>query len=962
MAQTGLRDDTPRRISGGPALEEEFEEGGRAWHRVLGGAILLLVALVIALWLVPSFYVDLLWFESVGFGRRFWTVFLTQVGLFAGALLLCLAFGLGNLALARFLAARRVRPVAEPADGSEAYTLARLNGLTYLGIGLVALAALGLGWWSTRHWEIVLRVFAQSPFGLQDPLFGRDIAFFVFSLPFWRFVQTWLLMAVLTATLVTGLLYFAYLVAPQFEEADRQDAEHHKTALIAVGRPVRVHLSLLLAAILALAAWHYRLEMFELVYSRGAVVFGAAYTAVNARWPLLWLLCGITALGSILMLVHAAWRGAAIPIGVAVAWVLAFVALLVYPPLVQRFHVQPTELDTERPYIERNIKMTRQAYGLDRVEEIPYPAEEAVTKEEIETNAATIKNIRLWDPQPLLITYNQLQSIRLYYDFVSTHFDRYMVNGEYRQVIISARELTPERLPPDAQTWVNRRLKFTHGYGVVVSPVNEVTPEGLPTFFVQDVPPRGALRIDRPEIYYGELTNELVILRTRTQEFDYPRGEQNVETTYQADSGVRAGSLFRRLMFAWHFKDPNIFVSGYITPDSLMVYNRNIAVRANKVAPFLLYDIEPYIVIADGRLYWIHDAYTYSNRYPYAQPINERFNYIRNSVKLVTDAYTGAMTYYIADPDDPLIRAYAAIFPEFFRPLEDMPPSLRAHLRYPQSLFRVQAQMYRTYHMQDPTVFYNREDQLGIPTEIYLDRRALVQPYYAIMRLPGSAREEFVLILPYTPTNKDNMITWLAARSDSPNYGKLVAYKYPKERLIFGPAQIEARIDQDPVVSQQFTLWNQAGSRVIRGNMLVIPIGRSNLYVEPIYLQAERGRLPEMKRVVLASGNRVVMEATVEEALEKLFGGPITYRQPIAPPAGATSPPMPAPAEPGATAPPAGPLPVPALDRAALVDVIRSLRERSARIEGELLSIQEELRRLEVLLQESAPGQPGTAR
>lgn len=958
MAQTDLRDDTTRRISGGPVLEEELEEGGRAWHRLLGGAIVLVIALAIALWLLPSFYVDLLWFESVGFGRRFWTVLLTQGGLFAAGLLLSLAFGLGNLALARTLAARRVRPVAEAADGSEAYTLARLNGLTYLGIGLTAVVALGLGWWSSRHWEPVLRFFVQSPFGVQDPLFSRDVAFFVFSLPFWRFVQTWLLIAVLVATLVCGLLYFTYLVAPQFEESDRRDAPERKAPVIAVGRPVRIHVSLLLAAVLALVAWHYRLEMFELVYSRGAVVYGATYTAVHARWPLLWLLFGITGLGSVLMLVHAAWRGAAIPIGIAVAWLLAVVALLAYPPFVQRFQVQPTELDTERPYIERNIKMTRLAYGLDRIEEVPYPAEEAVTREEIEANAATIKNIRLWDPQPLLVTYNQVQSIRLYYDFVSTHFDRYMVNGEYRQVIISARELTPDRLPPDAQTWVNRRLKFTHGYGVVVSPVNEVTPEGLPTFFVQDVPPRGALRIDRPEIYYGELTNELVILRTRTQEFDYPRGEQNVETTYQADSGVRAGSFLRRLLFAWHFKDPNILVSGYITPDSLMVYHRNIRERANKAAPFLLYDPEPYIVIADGRLYWIHDAYTYSNRFPYSQPINSRLNYIRNSVKLVTDAYTGAMTYYIADPDDPLINAYAALFPELFRPLEEMPPTLRSHLRYPQGLFRVQAQMYHTYHMQEPTVFYNREDQLGIPVEVYLDRRALVQPYYAIMRLPGSVREEFVLILPYTPANKDNMITWLAARSDGANYGKLVAYKYPKERLIFGPAQIEARIDQDPVVSQQFTLWNQAGSRVIRGNMLVIPIGRSNLYVEPIYLQAERGRLPEMKRVVLASGNRVVMEATVEEALEKLFGGPITYRQPAPQPAAVTAP-QPAAPPAAATAPPPASLPAPVLDRAALGEVIRSLRERSTRIEGELQSIQEELRRLETLLQDGALPPPG---
>jgi hypothetical protein len=501
--------------------------------------------------------------------------------------------------------------------------------------------------------------------------------------------------------------------------------------------------------------------------------------------------------------------------------------------------------------------------------------------EALQDNAATLRNVRLWDYRPLLQTYAQIQEIRLYYDFVDVDIDRYQFDGDYRQVTLAARELAPEQLRN--RTWVNEHLEFTHGYGLVMSPVNEVTPEGLPVLYVRDLPPEVSvnLRIDRPEIYYGEKGGRYVFVKTRVQEFDYPKGDTNVRTTYQGKGGVSVGSVLNRLAFALRFGDSQIFFADALTSESRILFYRNIHERVRRVAPFLAYDRDPYLVVADGRLVWLQDAYTLTDRYPYSQPVDDRFavhadrtgNYIRNSVKVAIDAYDGTLTFYIADPTDPLIQTYASIFPQLFQPMDQMPQSLRAHIRYPEDLFRIQAQIYATYHMKDPNVFYNKEDVWAIPSEVYQGDQLPMEPYYVIMRLAGEEREEFVLILPFTPATKNNLIAWMAARCDGEHYGELVVYNFPKQELVYGPLQIEARIDQDPTISAQLSLWSQRGSRVIRGNLLVIPLGDSLVYFEPLYLQAEASQLPELKRVIVAFGEKVAMEESLEEALQVVFGG-----------------------------------------------------------------------------------------
>ncbi|HCR17859.1 MAG TPA: hypothetical protein DIU35_10285 [Candidatus Latescibacteria bacterium] len=572
----------------------------------------------------------------------------------------------------------------------------------------------------------------------------------------------------------------------------------------------------------------------------------------------------------------------------------------------QKLIVEPSELEKEAPYIQYNIEATNRAYGLDKIEEQSFEASEDLSWGDIEENPLTIRNVRIWDERPLKQTYQQVQEIRPYYVFPGVDVDRYTVDGVYRQVMLSARELDTNRLPSQARNWVNERLQFTHGYGVALSPVNHVSPEGLPKLMVKDIPPIAdqGLEVDRPEIYYGERTFAHVVVKTGIQEFDYPKGDENQFTTYQGSGGVELGGFFRRVAFAIRLMDVNLLLSNYISAESRILFQRQISDRVRKVAPFLFYDSDPYMVISEGRLFWIQDAYTTSDMYPYSTRWRN-INYIRNSVKVVVDAYNGAVTFYQMDTEDPIIRAYAQIFPSLFEPIESMSTELKSHLRYPIDLFRIQAARYRDYHMQDVQVFYNQEDLWEIPNEIYSDRAQMMQPYYIIIKLPGEDKEEFLLMVPYTPAKKDNMIAWLAARCDGENYGHLLVYKLPKDKLIYGPMQIEARVDQQPEISSQLTLWGQRGSEVIRGNLLAIPIERSFLYVEPIYLQArqepeeqqfsgegggeggapqgQRGRqprrqeerstaIPELKQVIVAFGGQVIMRSTFDEALTALFG------------------------------------------------------------------------------------------
>jgi uncharacterized membrane protein (UPF0182 family) len=548
----------------------------------------------------------------------------------------------------------------------------------------------------------------------------------------------------------------------------------------------------------------------------------------------------------------------------------------VYPALIQKFVVNPNEQSKELPYIQNNITFTRFAYDLNSIEEKSIEPQYTLNYEDINADSATVRNIMLWDYRPLASTLDQLQVIRLYYTFPDVDIDRYRLpDGSYRQVMLSARELDQNKLPPNAQTWVNTNLVYTHGYGLGMSPVNVVTEEGLPEFFVKDIPPvtEHGLTVTRPEIYYGEKTNTPVIVNGNIKEFDYPLGDLNQMTKYREKSGVSIGSLLRRLIFAMHFSDLNMLISGYIAPESRVLYYRNIHDRVRAIAPFLTLDDDPFLVVANGRLYWIYDAYTTSRDFPYSKPM-ESYNYIRNSVKIVIDAYTGDTKFYLFDADrDPIIRVYDRIFPGLFLDQSKLPVYLREHIRYPQDLFDAQSLLYSTYHMEDPQVFYNKEDLWNIASEKMQEEVVTMESYYAIMRLPGEPREEFIQMIPYTPNKRDNMIAWLCARSDGENYGKMLVYKFPKKEQVYGPMQVSARINQDPTISQQLSLWNQQGSSVYRGNLLVIPIKESVMYVQPVYLQATSGKLPELKRVIVAFHNRLAMEQTLEESLRMVFRG-----------------------------------------------------------------------------------------
>jgi uncharacterized membrane protein (UPF0182 family) len=672
-------------------------------------------------------------------------------------------------------------------------------------------------------------------------------------------------------------------------------------------RPV-AHLSVLAGLFLLFSAINYYLKIYGLLYSQGNVAFGAGFVDVNVQRWIYWLLIIAFVATGIMLLRNIRTREARpLLIGVGV-FLVGTIGLGSIPGvIVQKLIVDPTELQREGPYIENNIEFTRKAYALDRIVEQPFEASENLTAADIAANPLTIRNIRIWDERPMVQTYQQIQEIRPYYVFPGIDVDRYTVDGVYQQVMLSGRELDTNRLPPQARNWVNETLQYTHGYGVAMSPVTHVTPEGLPAFMIKDIPPvsdAAELQISRPEIYYGERTYGNVVVKTSADEFDYPRRDGNAFTSYEGNGGVPMGSFINRLAFTIRMMDPNLLLSSYILSESKIMYHRQIAQRAREIAPFLFYDSDPYLVISEGRLYWILDAYTTTNMYPYSKRMGRsQINYIRNAVKVVMDAYHGSVTFYQAEYE-PIIAAYAAMFPTLFKSLDTMPADLRAHVRYPVDLFRIQATMYREYHMQEALVFYNQEDLWEIPNEIYgqNDRTQPMEPYYIIVKLPGEQREEFLLLVPFTPAKKDNMIGWLAARCDGENYGDLLVYTLPKEKLIFGPMQLEARIDQQPDISSQLTLWGQGGSEVIRGNLLAVPIESSFLYVEPIYLQArqeseqfqqqgfegegggqpQQGQpprqlqhstaIPELKQVIIAFGGQVIMRDTFEEALNELFG------------------------------------------------------------------------------------------
>ncbi|MFC1957630.1 UPF0182 family protein [Chloroflexota bacterium] len=828
----------------------------------LGGAL----ALFILISMLRGFYTEWLWFNSLGYSSVYTTVLWAKVLIFfSAAIIFCLLF-LGNMVLATRLAPKTEAHFWPWAIVRQLQSILKLNVI--LGTALLSLI---FGMVAQSSWQVMLRSFNGQSFGITDPVFHREIGFYVFSLPFLQLVQGWLLGALIITLLGSAGVYLLSYAVQRLK--------------FDLARPVLAHLGGLAILIMGLFAWGYWLGIWELVFSPTGVVFGASYTDMHARLPAQWILLTVVIIYIVILLVSIFRRNYRWPLYGMGAWVVtAIIVGSIFPGLMQRFQVQPNELVREMPYVEYNIQFTRKAFALDRIEEQPFLAEDAPSREDIDQNAVTINNIRLWDTRPLKDTYNQLQSFRLYYDFNDVDTDRYIIDGQYRQVMLSARELSAEKLTSQAQTWVNRRLQFTHGYGITLSPVNEVSAEGLPNLMVKDIPPIGVFDIKQPQIYYGEKTNDYVIVTTKTIEFDYPKGDENVYGQYQGKGGVSLDSFFRRLFYAWQLGDLNILISSELTPESRVLYYRNIQERVNHLAPFLQLDNDPYLVVMEDRLVWIQDAYTTTERYPYSTPLRSGLNYIRNSVKAVIDAYDGSVTFYVTDPEDALIQTYQAIFPELFTPIEQMPDGLRVHLRYPEDMFKIQSSVYQTYHMRDARVFYNKEDLWAVPREVYASTEQAMEPYYIIMRLPNEEKEEFLLMLPFTPVNKNNTIGWLSARSDGENYGELLAFLFPKERLVYGPSQIENRIQQDTVITEQLALWARGGSRVIRGNLLLIPIGESKIYVEPVFLQAEAGGLPELKRVIVAIGEQIAMEPTLEESLAAIFGTEVTPAEPVAKP------------------------------------------------------------------------------
>ena len=839
-------------------------------RRKRASRIFLIVVAVLALFIIlnilKGFYTEWLWFSSVGYGGVYTTILKTKVVVFFTAAIIFYALFMGNLVLATRLAPKSEAHFWPWAITHWLQQRARLSVI----IG-TALLSLIFGLVAQGNWEVVLRFFNGQPFGLADPVFQKEIGFYVFSLTFQHFIRGWLLGALIITLIGSVGIYFLSSAVQRLRFYS--------------ARPVLAHIAGLVIAILSLFAWNYQLGIWELVFSERGVVFGAGYADMHAKLPAQWILFAVVLIVVGIILVSVLRRNLRWSLYGIGGWIVAAIVVGgIFPALVQRFQVEPSELAREMPYIENNIEFTREAFALNRIEERPFPAEETPSSQDLAQNEVTINNIRLWDPRPLKDTYTQIQSIRLYYDFADVDIDRYVIDGEYRQVMLSARELSAEKLAGQAQTWINRKLQFTHGYGLALSPVNEVTAEGLPNLLVKDIPPVGVFNIERPQIYFGEKTKDYVIVKTKTQEFDYPMGDENVYGEYQGKGGVSLDGFIRRLVYAWQFGDFNILISGELTHESLILYYRNIRERVNHLVPFLGLDSDPYLVVMDGGLFWIQDAYTTSDRYPYSQPLGSGLNYIRNSVKAVINAYDGSVTFYVTEPEDALIQTYQAIFPELFVPLEEMPESLRVHLRYPEDMFSIQSSVYQTYHMRDARVFYNKEDLWAVPREVYAGTEQSMEPYYIIMRLPDEEKEEFLLMLPFTPVNKNNTISWLAARSDGENYGKLLVYHFPKERLVYGPSQIENRIQQDTVITEQLALWGRGGSRVIRGNLLLIPLGKSNLYVEPVFLQAEAGGLPQMKRVIVVAGERIAMEETLRESIAAIFGAEALLPEPVVKP------------------------------------------------------------------------------
>lgn len=828
--------------------------------RGLGWLVALLVAFFVVTGGFPAFaefYTDLWWFDSIGQREVFTKIFVTQVALGAivGTLFAIVLYLNGRLAF-RFSGGPGAVQVVD-AHGRTAIDFGTVRPTLVAPASLViaVLAALV----ASNEWATWLKWWSAEPFGLSDPLFDRDAGFYVFTIPVIDDVRTALLW-------VLGLSTVLVLPIYSLRGALLLQGNH-----VAIVPRARAHLSVLgglLFLVLALDAW---LASQGLLNSQLGPVSGASYADVHATLLGLRAKMVASVVGAALVFYGSRRSGWLFPgLAVAVYFIVNVLGVQAYPNLVQRLSVKPNEAVKEAPFIEHNITATRYAYGLDKVIERELSAESTLTYQDIENNRPTVDNIRLWDHGPLLQTFAQIQEIRTYYDFKSVDNDRYVIDGELRQTMLSPRELSASSLPN--RTWINEHFTFTHGYGITLGPVNEAMSDGLPRLYIQDIPPKSSIeeiRVARPAIYFGEIPNEYVFVKTAAEEFDHPSGNENVYLSYEGNAGVSLGSLASRGLMSMRFKTLKILLSQDLNDESRVLMYRNIQERVRRVAPFLLLDRDPYMVVGkDGGLFWIQDAYTYTDRFPYSQPALRAVNYIRNSVKVVIDAYHGSVSFYVSEPEDPILNTWRAIFPGLFHDLADMPEDLRAHLRYPETLFQIQTQMFSIYHMKSAVLVYNREDQWEVPA---IQSGQLMEPYYTIMRLPQEQQEEFILMLPFTPKRKQNLSAWMVARNDGEQRGQLIVYRFPKDRLIFGPRQVMNRINQDAVISEQRTLWNQQGSQATFGTLLVIPIEESLIYVAPLYLLSGKPPIPELKRVIVVYGNNIAMRETLDEAVSAVF-------------------------------------------------------------------------------------------
>lgn len=839
------------------------------------------IILVSLLTASSGFYEDWLWFKDLGYTQLFWTPILSKLlfqavngtilFIFIAGTLLSIRHAIITFVNERLRRRMRLvqdmnRPILSLSQRKVTVWLLIISGFVSFGVSFVA---------GFTGWLDILSFAHATSFGQLDPIFGRDLSFYFFQLPFLETLFNAFFGPLFLLTLFTTIFYIATGVV-RF-----RSKKLWQTGAVSLGS-ARKHLAFLIGILFALKAFGYYLDIYQLLYSVHGHIVGAGYTDLTATLPALKILIVISILGSISAFVALASTESRL-LTVPVTGIFA-VGLLIYgifPALLQQFVVLPNELSKEEPYIQHEIELTRFGYGLDKITEIDYPGNTPLTLSALKADQSTLNNIRLNDARPMLQTYNQKQGIRLYYKFHDIDIDRYTVNGEYRQVMIGPREISTPDLDEKAKTYVNMRFKYTHGFGASASFANAVTSEGLPSFAIKDVPPVSEFpefKMSEPRIYYGELTNDWIVANTSVKEFDYPLGNTNAENSYQGKTGIPLTPL-NKLMLSLRHATPRFYLAAQVTPESKMLLYRNIKERVQKLAPFLTYDSDPYLVIDGGRLKWIIDAYTTSDALPYSNIYpNQEFNYIRNSVKVILDAYDGTVDFYAVDPKDPILMTYMKIFPGVFKEIGSLSPSLKSHLRYPETLFNVQSNMLKTFHMTNASVFYNKEDSWDIAKELFAAKPQNVAPYYTIMKIPGEDKPEFVLMLPFTPASsatnsRNNMVSWMAARMDGEHYGELLLYKLPKNIEIDGPLQIESRIDQDPEISKQLTLWDQKGSSVIRGNLLALPIGGNFLYVEPIYLQSDKGgSIPEMKRVVLAYQDKLVMTDNLGSALTQLFG------------------------------------------------------------------------------------------